>query len=125
MLELNDLVRDELMVEGPGWNQKYYVTYRVQNYNWLSVDTRATMLALCVRVKPDAFRGDELAARLGIAQFDEAESMSDKLNLPSSALVQHRNESTDEVILRLKEGFDFQSEAFLAFLKEAYAAFPK
>jgi hypothetical protein len=40
-------------------------------------------------------------------------------------LVEHRNESTDEVVLRLKERFDFQGEAFLAFLKEAYAAFPK
>jgi len=125
MLQLDDLIRDELAVDGPGWNQKHYVAYRVHNYNWLVVETRATMLALYFRVKRDVFRADEIADKLGIAQFDEAESMSEKLNLPSSVLLEHRNESTDEVTLRLKDGFDFGSETFLSFLKEAYEAFPR
>ena len=43
----------------------------------------------------------------------------------SSVLVKNRNDQTDRLLLRIKEGFDLSSKTFAAFLEEAYKAFPK
>jgi len=125
LLRLDDLVRDNFEVDGPRWNQKNYVAYRVGSYNWLGVNTYPTTLKLYLLVKAGAFKQEEIAQRLGIQVFDREDSLAEKLSLPSSVLVQNRTEATDRILLRLKAEFDLEGEEFLAFLREAYEAFPK
>ncbi len=123
--KLNKILQDNFAIDGPRWNQKYYVAYRVNNYNWLAVITTPNILRLHFLVKAGSLKADDIAKQLGIAKFDREESLSEKLNLPSSVVVKNRNESTDRVILRVKEDFDLESEAFAQFLSAAYKAFPK
>ncbi|MCP2519534.1 hypothetical protein NLC26_00295 [Candidatus Aminicenantes bacterium AC-708-M15] len=125
LLKLDDLIRDNFEVDGPRWNQKFYVAYRVGNYNWLAIKTFSSALRLEILVKANIFNQSELARRLNIQEFDKDESFAEKLGLPSSVMIQNRNEFTDRIILRIKEGFDLENKAFIDFLKEAYKAFPK
>ena len=122
--QLDDLIRDNFEVDGPRWNQKLCVAYRIGSYNWLAVNTSATMLRLDFLVKAGSFDGTEVANRLDVREFDESDSLADKLEYPSSVLVKQRNEKWDQIFFRIKEGFDLQSEAFLAFMHDAYDAFP-
>jgi hypothetical protein len=125
LLTLDDLIRDNFEVDGPHWNQKFYIAYRVGRYNWLTVKTHASLLRLGFLVPTGAFDQHRLAERLGVAEFVTEESFADKLNLPSSVTVQSRNESTDRIYLRLKEDFVLNDERFLAFLQDAYQVFVK
>lgn len=125
LLTLDDLIRDNFEVDGPRWSQKFYVAYRVGNYNWLRVNTYPTTLKLYILVKAGTFQQDEIAQRLGIQVFDKEDSMAEKLGLPSSVLVENRTDATDRVLLRIKEDFDLDSEAFIAFLRKAYKAYPR
>jgi len=125
LLKLDGIIRDNLEVDGPRWNQKFYVAYRVGNYNWMEVHTHSTTLILRFLVKAGTFEATTLAARLGVQEFDQEDTLSEKLGLPSSVMVQHRNPVTDRVVLRVKEEFDLASEAFLQFLREAHAAFAR
>jgi hypothetical protein len=123
LLTLNDLIRDNFEVDGPRWNQKSYVAYRVGRYNWLHIHTHTSLLGVDLLVPAGTFDQHTLAERLGVAEFDTEESLSDKLGLPSSVTVKPRNESTEEISLRIKEDFDLNDERFLAFLKDIYQAF--
>jgi len=124
-LRLAQIIQENFEVEGPRWNQKHYVSYRVNNYNWLAVITLPKILRLDFLVKTSSFDGGDVAKRLNIVKFDREESMSEKLALPSSVLIKKRNENTDRMFLRIKEDFSIESEEFLSFLKDAYKAFPK
>lgn len=84
---------------------------------------RASLLRLGFLVPTGAFDQHALAARLDVAEFDTEESLSDKLGLPSSVTVQHRNEETDRIYLRIKKKNKLTEERFLAFLKDTYQAF--
>lgn len=121
--QIDDLLQSEFDVE-PKWNQKFYVAYRVNNRTWLSVNTHPSTLVLKVRTKVGAFHNDELAKRLGVRVFDLDESLSEKMSLPSSIVVQNRNESSDRVVFRIKEDFDLTSDAFIEFLRDANKALP-
>lgn len=123
MLALNDLIHENFTVEGPRWGQKFYVAYRVRNHNWLAVGTHATLLSIDVLVQTGAFDQFQLAERLGIKAFDPNKSLADKLGWPSSVHIESRSESTDRVILRIKEDFDLDSGCLLDFLKEAYEVY--
>lgn len=125
LLALDDVIRDNFIVDGPRWNQKFYVAYRIGNYNWISVHTHSSALVVDFLAKAGAFNQTDIAKRLGVEEFDKDDSVAEKLGLPSSVIVQNRNEATDRVRLRIKEGFDVQSQAFLDFLRDAYKAFPK
>ncbi len=125
LLNLDDLIRDNLQVDGPRWNQKFYVAYRIGNKNWLAIGTRSTMLVLDFTVKRGAFNQGDLAERLGVASFDTEDSLSEKIGLPSSVLVKAWNEASDLLTLRIKDDFDMESAEFLDVLKAAYAAFPR
>ncbi len=122
--KLDKILQESFDVDGPRWNQKYYVAYRVKNYNWLAVITTPGSLRLDFLVKAKVFKAEDIAAQLGIAKFDREESLAEKLNLPSSVVVENRNEATDRIMLRMKEDFDLESEAFWEFLTAAYKAFP-
>ena len=123
--KLDKILQDNFELEGPRWNQKYYVAYRVNNYHWLTVVTTPSILQLNFFVKAGSLKADDIAKQLDIAKFDREDSLSEKLTLPSSVVVKNRNESTDRVILRVKEDFNLESEAFSQFLSAAYNAFPK
>ncbi len=123
--KLDDILRSKFQVDGPKWNQKYYVAYKIEDHNWLAINTHPSTLLLHIHVKPGTFRSDYVAKQLGIAQFGQAESLSEKLGLPTSVSVVNRNKNTDIVTIRLKEDFDLNSSAFLNFLEECKKAFSK
>ncbi|MCD5416596.1 hypothetical protein LR032_05850 [Candidatus Bipolaricaulota bacterium] len=123
--KLDKILQDNFEVDGPRWNQKDYVAYRVNNYNWVTVTTTPSSLRLHFFVKAGTLKADDLAKQLNIAKFDQEDSLSEKLNLPSSVIIKSRNEATERIILRLKEDFALESEAFTQFLSAAYRAFPK
>ena len=125
LLKLNDLIRDNLEVDGPRWNQKFYVSYRVDSGIWLAVVTRTGALNLNFVVSASAFDQADLASRLSVEQFVREDSLADKFGLPSSVLIRKRGESTDRVTLRIKEDFHLKSQAFVEFLQEAHEAFPR
>lgn len=122
---LDDIIRDNFEVDGPRWDQKFYVAYRLNNYNWIAVETRPNSLVLLILVAPGKFKKSEIARTLQIEEFDEEGTIADKMGLPSSVNVGKRTESTERIILRLKEDFDVSNEAFIEFLRQAYKAFPK
>jgi len=124
-LQLDQIIQDNLEVDGPRWSQKHYVSYRVNNLNWLSVITMPKTLRLDFLVSVNTFKNDDIAARLHVKKFDKEETMSEKLNLPSSVFVKNRNEKTDRIYLRIKDDFNIESEEFLSFLDDVYKAFPK
>lgn len=124
-LKLDDILRDNFDLDGPRWNQKHYVAYRISNYNWLAVVTSSKTLRLDFLVKKGSLPPDHVAKMLGVEKFDTEESLAEKMGLPSSVLVKNRNEQTDRLYLRIKEDFDLTSEAFVHFLQEAHKAFPK
>ncbi len=125
LLELDDVLRDNFDLDGPRWNQKHYVAYRVNNFNWLQVVTRSKMLRLDFLLKKDSLSADRIADMLKVEKFDTEESFAEKFGLPSSVLVKNRNEQTDRLHLRIKEDFNLASEPFVQFLQEVYEAFPK
>ena len=125
LLELDQIIQNEFDIEGPRWGQKYYVSYPVNNYNWLRVHTKPKALILDFLVKAEVFKTNELAKRLGVEEYDVDDSLSEKFTMPSSVFVKNRNPASDRIRLRTKEDFNFKSEAFLEFLKEAHKAFPK
>jgi hypothetical protein len=125
LLELDQIIQNEFDIEGPRWGQKYYVSYPVNDYNWLRVHTKPRALILDFLVKADVFKTQDLAKRLNVEEYDVDDSLSEKFTMPSSVFVKNRNPASDRIRLRAKEDFNFKSEAFLEFLKEAHKAFPK
>jgi ribosomal protein S18 acetylase RimI-like enzyme len=103
--------------------RKLYVAYKLQDYNWLTIHTAASVLTLVVLVPPGAFEASTLAERVGVETFDPGESLSEKLGLGSSVLIANVSERSEQVVVRIKEGFSIESEAFKEFLREAYEAF--
>lgn len=119
---IDDLVRENVEVDGPRWGQKWYVAYRIGTYNWLTIVTSSASLRLRFLVKAGAVKADDVAKHLGIQVFDQEESMSEKLALPSSVMVKNQNDASDAVIVRVKEDFDVSKPEFLEFVKSAYEA---
>ncbi len=125
LLRLDKIIQDNFDVDGPRWNPKLFVAYRVNNYNWLVIFTRPKLLELDFLVKAKSFNSDEISRKLHVVKFDREVSLSEKLALPSSIYIKNRNEQTDRISLRIKEDFDIESDEFLVFLKDTYKAFPK
>lgn len=125
LLKLDGIIGDNVDVDAPKWNAKGYVAYPVGNHNWLTVTTHSTLLELAFSVKTGVFNQSDLASSLGVQEFNKELSLREKLSLPSSVRVSKVNDAVDRVRLRVKEGFDLGSEAFLRFLKEAHQAFPR
>lgn len=124
-LTLDQIIQDNLDVDGPRWNQKYYVSYRINNTNWLSVVTMPKTIRLDFLVKKGAFKSDQIADLLKVKKFDKEETLSEKMNLPSSVLVKNRNDKTDRIFLRVKDDFNIETDEFLDFLNQACKAFFK
>lgn len=125
LLQLDELLQEQLEVDGPHWSQKHYVSYRVNNFNWLAVNTSSQTLRLDFNVQADAFDAASLADALHITVFDSDASFGEKIKLPSSVNVSSRTDTTDKVQIRIKDDFEFESEPFVNFLERAYAECPR
>lgn len=53
--------------QGPNWNQKFYVSFRLNNSNWIAIVTRARQMNLVIRVPNGKWDSRELANRLEIS----------------------------------------------------------
>jgi hypothetical protein len=118
--DLDSLIKDNLSVDGPNFEQKQYISYQHANYNWLVVRSHANILVLYLHVKAKSMDKKQIAKQLKIEEFDSNDSLSEKLNLPSSVDVVSRNELTDRIILRIKDDFDLNKPEFIGFLKDAF-----
>lgn len=108
-------------IEGVSWNQKQYVVFRLQGRNWLAVVTRPTQLRLNFQVQTGAFSAENIARELHVAVFDHDASLAERLDTPSSVTIKHSS-SHDRLALRIKPGFDLESEAFAKLIREAHKA---
>ena len=117
-LQLDNLIRDNLTVQGPSFDQKNYISYQSGNYNWLFVRTHANILVLQFAIKVNSMDNAQIAKQLDIEEFDADDTLSEKLNLPSSINIKNRNETSDRILLRIKDDFDLTKTAFLNFLKD-------
>lgn len=117
-LQLDELLKDNFDVDAADFSQKLFITYQIHGMNWISLYSGSKYLALKLRVKPNSMNKSEIAKRLSIEVFDTDDSLSEKLNLPSSVNIRSLNSQSDRVILRLKDDFNVQHPEFLEFLKE-------
>jgi hypothetical protein len=122
LLQLARIMQERLQMDEPVWNQKFYISYRVENVNWLNIETRRKSLILGFSVKAKAFQATQLAKTLGIEKYDAEETLSEKFSLPSHVQVKNRSDSKDKVKIHVKEDFKLGSKVFLEFLKAAYKA---
>lgn len=95
------------------------MAYRIRNRIWLSIETQANMLRLKFRTQPGLFNQEELASRLKVEVFDKEDSLSEKLSLPSSVMVQKKT-AHDRVVLRVKEDFALHTDEFKQLIEDAY-----
>jgi Holliday junction resolvase-like predicted endonuclease len=110
--------------QGPFWNQKQYVSFRLDSGIWLYLNTRATQLNLTIPVPPGKWDGQALAARLRIGLASKDDSLSEKLAAPTSVRVRKRkgNERLDFFI---KDDALLASDEFWKVIDETYADFAK
>ncbi|MBS1517602.1 MAG: hypothetical protein JSS91_05905 [Bacteroidetes bacterium] len=116
-LQLDNLIQDNIPVQGPNYNQKSYISYQSGNHNWLLVRSKANSLLLQFAVKAKSMNSKKIAEKLNVEIFDAEDSLSEKLSLPSSIIIKNRNETSDRIYLRIKEDFDLNNPEFLDFLK--------
>ena len=125
LIELTNKISENFgTVEGPGWNQKFYVSFKEENYTWLAIHTGKTSLALELSIKKGDMDESKISRDLGIQIFDSEYSLSKKFQLKSSVIIENRGKY-DRIIIRIKEDFDVSSDKFLKFLKECFDSFKK
>lgn len=123
LLRLDEIIRENLDVDGARWNQKLYLSYRAGNYNWLLIFTHAGMLRIKLVVNDGDYEQSELAERLGVEEFNKEESLSDKFGLASSVRVSGKNDRNNRIVLRIKDDYDVEDSRLVDFLVEAYKKF--
>ena len=123
LIQLTSLI-DETSedAEGPHWNQKFYVSYGVNNRRWLYINTRKSSLVMDFRMGIGTLTQANLAQKLGVAEYSTDATLAEKLRLPSSISIDPQNPWGR---LYIKQDFKLDSEVFRDFLKEAQAAFSK
>jgi len=117
-LQLDDLIRDNFEVDAPDFSNKLFITYQIHGMNWFSLYSGSKYLALKIRIKPNSMKKVDIAKQLEIEVFDTDDTLSEKLNLPSSVNIRSLNSQSDRIILRLKDDFKVSNPQFLDFLKE-------
>ncbi len=118
LIKLNNIIKENLDLNGPFWNQKFYISYKKENTIILSINTYSTTLKCSFFVKSGKYKKEELAKRLDIKEFNIDDSFSEKFSLPSSITIINLNESTDKIILRIKKDFNIENKEFIDFIKE-------
>ncbi|MGA1839478.1 MAG: hypothetical protein ACMUIU_02545 [bacterium] len=124
-LKLDKILHENFNMDGPIWNQKSYITYRIRSSDWLNITTAPNILRLDFFVSMGSFSLDDIAMTLKIAQFDNEEIFQEEEPALSSVFIKDWDKDTEQVQIRIKEDFDLESDRFLVFLEEAYRAFPK
>lgn len=123
LIELTNLIGDTCVgIEGPHWNQKFYVSFVINNHRRLYINTRKTSLILDFHMGIGGFNQADLARKLGVVEYPTDGTLAVKLRLPSSISIGPQNPWGR---LNIKEDFKLDSQAFRGFLKEVQAAFPK
>lgn len=125
LIKLNNIIKENLDLIGPYWNQKFYLSFKKENTINLYINTYPTTLKCNFVVKSGKFKKDEIAKRLNIKEFNIEDTFSEKFNLPSSITVKNINEYTDKIVLRIKKDFDLENKNFIDFLKEVDKDFIK
>jgi len=123
--KLDEILQQNFEIDGPKYEQKNYISYRVNGLNWLSVVTTPNFLRLDFLIKTNSFDSKEVSKLLNIAKYGKEETLSEKIGLGGSVFIKNRNKKTDRMYLRIKEDFDLEDEKFLIFLKDTYKASPK
>lgn len=124
LLVLNEVIQNLLEVDGPFWNQKFYVAFRIFGRNWVTIEARRTALTVDFRVRKGTFDEELLTQELQVARFDRESTLSEKFRLESSVEVIPRD-THDTIRLRIKEDFALQSDRFEDFLRKSYHAFSR
>ncbi len=119
MQSFADKIPAIVTIEGISWNQKHYVAFRLHGRNWLTVETRPSLLYVIIRVVQSSFELKGVAKLLGIEVFDHSKPLADKLDTPSSVQIERR-ENFDMVCIRIKPDFNLSSEGFVEFIKQAH-----
>ncbi|MGA1795726.1 MAG: hypothetical protein ACMUIL_07690 [bacterium] len=124
-VKLERVLREHFDVEGPLWEQKSYIMYRINNAEWLYLGTTPDILRLDFTVREDTFTADDIAKTLKIERIDSEEMLIDEAALPSCVFVKKKEGGIDQIQLRIREDVNVESDRFLVFLEEAYRAFPR
>jgi len=121
-----DILKETVDAEGPIWNQKNYLVYRIDNHNWLYINTtQPGTLYLNFMVSTNSFSAEEVANLLNVASFDKNASMSSKRKLGSSVEIKSKSSKLDEITLRIKPDVNLEGEEFRKFLQDAYEAYKR
>jgi len=125
LIQLNSVITEHFeTIDGPNWNQKFYVSFKVENQIWLYINTRKTSLILNFRVKRGDISAEDISNNLGVKIFDTESPFSEKIQLESSIEV-HPKGDYDRVRLRIKKEFDVSSELFTRFMRDCFTSFKK
>jgi len=125
LIRFNNTINENFgSVEGPNWNQKFYVSFKKGNHAWVFINTHKTTLVSDIFIKKGDMSANKIAEDLGIKIFDKQSSLSEKLQLESSVGITNKGDY-DRVRIRIKKEFDISSDKFLEFLKDSYVSFMK
>jgi len=125
LIQFNNIIKENFeTIEGPNWNQKFYVSFKEGNRIWIHINTRKTALLLHFLVKKGDVSVEQVSKELGLKVFDKESPLSEKLQLESSVEITSRGEH-DRVKIRIKKEFDVSSEQFLSFVNECFKSFKR
>ena len=124
-VKLERVLREHFEVEGPLWEQKSHIIYRINNADWLYVGTAPEIIRLDLAVREGTFTADDIAKTLKIERIDSEEMLIEEAELPSCVFVKKKEGGIDQIQLRMREDVNVESDRFLVFLEEAYRAFPR
>jgi len=123
LIQLNSIINDNFeRVDGPNWNQKFYVSFKEGNHIWISINTHKTTLVSNIYIKKGDMDVKKISEDLGIKIFDRGSSLSEKLQLESSVEIINKGDY-DRVKIRIKKEFNVTSDELLNFLKDCYVSF--
>ncbi|MFW6016487.1 MAG: hypothetical protein ACOCRK_08610 [bacterium] len=105
-------------IEGPNWNQKSYVSFKIAGSNWIYIRTHAGNLRMQVRCFLDEFDTKIIAESLNIIPLDD-----DHVNFQGNNENQVKKWSeNNRLVFRLNTNFDLDKK-FLEVLKELKKSF--
>jgi len=105
-------------VEGPSWNQKFYITLKINGSNWIYIRTHNKNLRIQVNCVLDHFDIDEIAQKLNL------ESLEKDTNFKSSTLDNQVKKWTGKsrIVFRITTDYEFKEELIevLKTMKDSY-----
>ena len=114
-----DLVEENFPeIEGPSWNQKFYITFKLNGANWIYVRTHSRNLRVQVNCNLDDFNIDEIANRLEITSLETDTDFKEK----QLANQVKKWTPKSRVVFRLKADYEFEQE-FADILEEMRDSF--